>query len=58
METTNGCSIPRTSRTTDRLVYIDIAKALCIVLVVIGLLVKIVHKIGAVFVYWSKLVHK
>ena len=24
----------------------------------IGLLVKIVHKIGAVFVYWSKLVHK
>lgn len=36
METANGCSIPRTSRTTDRLVYIDIAKALCIVLVVIG----------------------
>ena len=23
-----------------------------------GLLVKIVHKIGAVFVYWSKIVHK
>ena len=24
----------------------------------LGLLVKIVHKIGAFFVYWSKLVHK
>ena len=28
------------------------------VLKILGLLVKIVHKIGAVFVYWSKLVHK
>ena len=24
----------------------------------IGLLVKIVHKIGAIFTYWSKIVHK
>ena len=24
----------------------------------LGLLVKIVHKIGVVFVYWSKIVHK
>ena len=23
-----------------------------------GLLVKLVHKIGAVFIYWSKIVHK
>ncbi|MGN0006516.1 MAG: acyltransferase family protein [Alistipes sp.] len=36
MDTTNGCSTPRTLRKTDRMVYIDIAKALCIVLVVVG----------------------